>query len=197
VCSSDLDFIAYRILDNIVDSYFPIMDELEDGIELIEKDILNDPTKKDIPLQISKLKRKFLAVRKVTWPAREVFSTLAKSDIPYFLPENRVYYRDIHDHMILIIDMLETYRDEVSSILESYLSALSNNLNSVMKVLTVIATIFMPITFIASLYGMNFQNGGALNMPETYWQFGYPFVLTLMLIVSLSMVVFFKRKGWL
>jgi len=195
--SASPDFIAYQILDNIVDSYFPIMDGLEDEIEVIEKDILNEPTKKDIPIKISKLKRKFLSVRKITWPAREVFSTLAKSDVPYFLPENRVYYRDVHDHMILIIDMLETYRDEVSSILESYLSALSNNLNSVMKVLTVIATIFMPITFIASLYGMNFQNGGALNMPETYWEWGYPFVLTLILTISLSMVLYFRRKGWL
>ncbi len=190
------DILAHRILDHIVDFYFPVLDKIEDEIEVVEEEIMEKPNNKAIATDIFRTKRQLLSIRKAIWPIRDVFSMLSKGDLPQMSSESQIYYRDIYDHIVLVIDLVETYRDLVSSVLETYLSAISNAMNEVMKVLTVIATIFMPLTFIAGLYGMNFQNGGALNMPETYWDYGYPFVLILCLIVGLGMFIYFRRKKW-
>ena len=192
------DFIAYRILDRIVDSYFPIIDGIEDDIEAVENLIVRKPTSKSISSRIFKVKRHLLGFRKAVWPMRDVFSMLSKSDIPSFSKKNRIYYRDIYDHVILVIDLVETYRDLTSGIQETYLSTISNNMNEVMKVLTVIATIFIPLTFITGLYGMNFRpDASPLNMPELNWYFGYPFALIMMLAIGVGMLYYFRKKSWI
>ncbi len=185
------EFLAYRILDRIVDSYFPILDGIEDDIEAVEKRILRNPNDRKVAERIFQAKRNLLLLRKATWPAREVFSTLSKGELPNISKRSRVYYRDIYDHVVLVIDLVETYRDLVAGILETHLSAISNSMNEVMKVLTVIATIFIPLTFITGLYGMNFR-----FMPEIGWEYGYAFALLLMLIIGLGMAWYFKKKGW-
>ena len=190
-------FIVYRILNEIVDSYFPILDDIEAGIAKVEKEAVERPTMKAITENIFKIRKKLITMRKASWPMRDVISSLSKAEYQRFCGPEAAYYRDVYDHIAVVIDLEETYLDLLMGVLEVYMSAISNNLNEVMKVLTVIATIFMPLTFIAGLYGMNFQNGGVLNMPETYWEFGYPFVLTLCLIIGLSMYVYFKRKHWI
>ena len=189
------DFIAYNILDKIVDSYFPILDSIEDRIEVVENKVIKDPNEKGVTEEIFKVKRELLSLRKATWPSRDVFSSLSKEGLPFITAKNRVYYRDIYDHIIAVIDLIETYRELTSGVLDTYLSSISKSMNEVMKVLTVIATIFIPLTFITGLYGMNFQGGG-LNMPELYWDYGYIFALALMLTVSLSMLWYFKKKKW-
>ncbi len=185
------DFIAYKILDLIVDSYFPILASLEARIEAVEREILEDPTKKPIIRKLSKVKRDLLALRKAMWPSRDVFVSLSKEDLPNISERNRLYFRDVYDHVVVLIDLIESYRDLLSNTFETYLSAVSNSLNEVMKVLTVIATIFMPLTFIAGVYGMNFH-----YLPEIYWEYGYPMILLLMLIVGGGMLYYFHRKGW-
>lgn len=190
------DILAHRIMDRIVDAYFPILDRTEDEIEEVERAIIEKPNDKSISSKIFKSKKDLLTIRKAIWPTRDVFSTLSRGDLPFILRDNYVYYRDIYDHIVLVIDLIETYRDLISSVLETHLSAVSNAMNEVMKVLTVIATIFMPLTFIAGIYGMNFQNGGALNMPETYWEFGYPFVWVVCTIIAVGMYLYFRRKKW-
>jgi len=193
------DFITYRLLDRIVDSYFPLLDKLEGEIEEVEQIILKDPTTKGIPNKIFVIKRMLMSLRKATWPGRDVFSSLAKEETPYFSRENRVYFRDVYDHMILVMDIMDTYRELISSILETYLSAISNSMNHVIKVLTVVSTIFMPLTLIASIYGMNFQGGASsspLNMPELYSPYGYIFSLILMLVVGVVMYYYLRKKGW-
>lgn len=186
------DFLAYRILDRIVDTYFPVLDGVEDEIEAVESGIIKKPNDKKIAERIFKIRRELLSLRKATWPAREVFSSLSKGGLPFVSKKSLIYYRDIYDHVIIVIDLVETYRDLVSGVLETHLSSISNSLNEVMKVLTVIATIFIPLTFITGLYGMNF-----LNMPEIRWEYGYAFALLLMLLVGLGMAWYFKRKGWM
>jgi magnesium transporter len=186
------DFLAHRILDRIVDSYFPVLDGVEDEIEAVESGIIKKPNDKNIAEKIFRIRRELLSLRKAIWPAREVFSSLSKGGLPFVSKKSLVYYRDVYDHVILVIDLVETYRDLVSGVLETHLSSISNSLNEVMKVLTVIATIFIPLTFITGLYGMNF-----LNMPEIRWEYGYGFALVLMLVVGLGLVAYFKRKGWM
>jgi magnesium transporter len=186
------DSIAYRILDRVVDSYFPILDQIEDDIEIVEKSATKKTDGKKIAEKIFETRRKLLALRKATWPARDLFSTLSKGDLPLISKKNQIYYRDVYDHVVLIIDLVETYRELVSGILETHLSAVSNSLNEVMKVLTVISTIFIPLTFITGLYGMNFE-----FMPELQWEYSYGAVLLLMMIISGGMLFFFKRRGWL
>lgn len=190
--TKNVDSIAYRLLDRIVDNYFPVVDRVEDDIERIEEKISKKKNHEELSDSIFEARRKLLTLRKNLWPTREVFSALSKGDLHQISKRNRVYYRDIYDHVVQAIDLIETYRELLSGILETHLSSISNSLNEVMKVLTVIATIFIPLTFITGLYGMNFQ-----NMPEIYWDMGYPFSLLLMLIVGLGMVAYFRKKGWI
>ncbi|MGV8058720.1 MAG: magnesium/cobalt transporter CorA [Smithellaceae bacterium] len=187
---SGADYLAHAIIDNIVDNYFIVLEKLEEKIEFLENDLVRRTT--PVTLQaIHDLKRELILLRKSLWPLREAISSLERSDSQLISESTRIYFKDIFDHVIAIIDSLETFRDMLSGMLDIYLSSVSNKLNEVMKVLTVIATIFMPLTFLAGVYGMNFK-----FMPELEWRWGYFGVLGIMLLVALSMIYYFKKKKW-
>jgi magnesium transporter len=185
------DYLAYSLVDAIVDNYFVILEKLGEKIEEIEDKLVTDP-KPETLQTIHDLKREMVFLRKSVWPLREVISRLERYESPLINKSTGVYLRDVYDHTIQVIDSVETFRDMLSGMLEIYLSSLSNRMNEVMKVLTVIATIFIPLTFVAGLYGMNFK-----FMPELDQVWGYPAALSSMLVVALVMVVYFKRKRWI
>lgn len=185
------DFLAYTLLDAIVDNYFIILETIDEKIELLEEDLINHPTSETLRV-IYKLKRDMILLRKSVWPLREVISGLEREETPLIKESTEIYLRDVYDHTIQAIDTLETFRDMVSGMVEIYLTSISNRLNTVMKVLTIIATIFMPLTFIAGIYGMNFR-----YMPELGWRWGYPVIWIVMIAISISMLFYFKKKKWL
>lgn len=189
--SQNSDYLAYRLIDTIVDQYFVALEGIGDQIEKIEELIITTPTPENART-IYKLKQQMLAIRKAIWPLREAINHLLQVDGGLVTPFTTVYLRDVYDHTVQTMDTVETFRDMLGSMLDIYLSSLTNRINEVMKVLTIIATIFMPITFIASIYGMNF-----INMPELHWRWGYPAVLGLMSAVVIVMLVYFRRKRWL
>ncbi len=184
------DYLVHAIIDSIVDNYFIVLEKLEEKIEFLEDDLLKKPT--PVMLQaIHELKRELILLRKSLWPLREAISALERSDSPLISETTGIYFKDIFDHVIAVIDSVETFRDMLSGMLDIYLSSVSNRLNEVMKVLTIIATIFMPLTFLAGVYGMNFK-----FMPELEWRWGYFGILGIMLVIALSMVHYFKKKKW-
>lgn len=192
-----VDYLAYALLDAVVDSYFLVLEKLGEQIEVIEEELITDPTPR-ILQTIQRLKRDTIFLRKSTWPLREVISNLDRSESDLIHKSTKVYLRDVYDHTIQIIDTIESFRDMVSGMLDIYLSSISNKMNEVMKVLTIIATIFIPITFIVGIYGMNFNpEASRFNMPELNWPFGYIFVWGVILVVVFIMLVYFKRKKWL
>ena len=185
------DYLAYSLLDAIIDHYFLILEKFAESIETLEENLIGDPGPETLR-QIHHLKREMIFLRKSAWPLREVIYGLEKSDSDLIRPGTKIFLRDIYDHAVHIIDSIETYREMLSSMLDIYLSSVSNRMNQVMKVLTVIATIFMPLTFLAGIYGMNFR-----YMPELGWRWGYPLLLLIMLGVGGLMLYFFKKKKWL
>ncbi len=195
-----VDFLLYALIDTIIDHGFPLLDSLGERLEDIEEELLAKPTKSTLN-DIHLIKRELLLIRKALWPQREVVNYLLREEHPLITPATKVYFRDCYDHTVQIIDLLETYRDMTASMLDVYLSSISNRLNEVMKVLTIIATIFMPLTFIVGLYGMNFGNGNTEGspwaMPELNWYYGYPMAWLVMIAVTAGMLIYFKRKKWL
>lgn len=190
------DYLAYAMLDAIVDNYFVILEKLGERIESIEELLVDKPDRQTLQA-INRVKRSLIFLRKSVWPLREVARTVTQTESPLIRQESLAYFRDIHDHIIQAVDTIEAFRDTVSGMLDIYLSSLSHRLNEVMKVLTIIATIFMPLTFIAGIYGMNFNtHASAWNMPELNWPLGYLFALFLMVNVVTGMVVYFKKKNW-
>ncbi len=185
------DYLAYSLLDAIVDHYFVILEKFGDKIESIETELIGDPTQETVQ-RIYQLKREMIFLHNAVWPLREVVSALSKHESSLIKESTAPYLRDVYDHVIHIIDSVDIYREMLSSMLDMYLSSVSNRLNEVMKVLTVISLIFMPITFIAGVYGMNFK-----YMPELEWHWGYPAALLAMFAISLLMAFYFKRKKWL
>jgi len=185
------DYLAYALLDAVVDHYFVVLEKREEEIDALEEEVIANATPKTLQ-RIHKLRRELIFLRKAILPFRSVIGALERGESPFFEQTSRIYLRDIYDHTIHIIDTLETFRDLATGLLDIYLSSVSNRMNSVMRVLTVIATIFMPLTFLAGLYGMNFK-----HMPELEWRWGYPMVLLLMAAVGISMQVYFRRKKWL
>jgi magnesium transporter len=188
---SKSDYLLYSLTDAIVDNYFVILEKMGDTTEDIEVDLLTNPTQ-DTLLEIQALKRKIITLRRSIWPLREVMSGLDRTESNLMKAATKVYIRDVYDHTIQVIDTIENYREILSSMLDIYLSSLSNSMNLVMKTLTIIATIFMPITFVAGIYGMNFE-----NMPELKWKFGYFYVWVIIFVIFLVMFAYFKRKKWL
>jgi len=192
-----LDYLAYALLDAVVDAYFPILEEYGERLEALEDEMLSGAYG-DTVVRIHEIKRNLLTLRRAIWPLREVFNSLLRDENPLVTTETRLYVRDGYDHVTQIIDLVETYRELGSDLTEVYLSSVSNRTNEIMRVLTVIATIFIPLTFIAGIYGMNFNTAlSPWNMPELNWYWGYPFSLVLMTAVALGLLLFFWRHGWL
>jgi magnesium transporter len=190
------DYLVYAILDSIIDSYFPILEEFGERLEVLEDAIVAHPDRETIS-RLHDIKRDLLIMRRSTWPLRDAINTLLRDPLEIISQETRFYLRDCYDHLVQVIDLEENYRELASDLMDIYLSSISNKMNEIMKVLTVIATIFIPLTFIAGLYGMNFNTSASpWNMPELNWMFGYPFVLFLMAATAGGMLLFFKRKGW-
>lgn len=185
------DYLAYALIDTIVDNYFVLLEDLGERLEDLEEVLVTRAGNESLA-EIHQLKREMLFFRKALWPLREVIGALSRGETPLIQQTTLLYLRDVYDHTIQVIDTLETYRDIVAGMLDIYLSSVSNRMNQVMKVLTVISTFFMPLTFIVGLYGMNFE-----NMPELKWEWGYPAVLALMAVITGGLIVYFRRKKWL
>ena len=185
------DYLAYALLDSVVDSYFIVLETIGDKTEFLEEELVTSPTTETLQA-IHELKREMVFLRKSIWPLREVIGGLARGESSLVQESTGIYLRDVYDHTIQVMDTTETLRDILSGMLDIYLSSISNRMNEVMKVLTVIATIFIPLTFLAGVYGMNFQ-----HMPELQWRWGYPVVWLVMLAVAVSMFVYFRRRRWL
>jgi magnesium transporter len=189
------DFAAYRVLDLLVDEYFDILDQVETQLEAIEEEVL-ESTDIDVLEGLNAVRRDLLAFRKIAWPTREAVDTFARGRPEQVHAETEKYYRDVYDHLVQVVDLTETYRDLASGARDIYLNTLSQSTNEVTKALTVVATIFIPLTFIAGVYGMNFA-GGPLAMPELGWTYGYPAVMAGMGLVGAVLLVSFRRRGWI
>lgn len=185
------DYLCYALLDAIVDNYFALLEKLGDQVEILEEELIARPSPTTLA-QIHHFKREILLLRKAVWPLREVLGNLTREENPLISAETRLFLRDVHDHCIHVLDTVETLRDLLAGMLDIYLSSVSNRMNEIMKVLTIMATIFIPLTFIAGVYGMNFA-----FMPELSWRWGYPAVWLVMIAVAAGLLYFFRRKNWL
>jgi magnesium transporter len=191
------DYLTYALLDAVIDGYFPLLEAHGERLEALEDEVIHRPDG-DCIARIHDIKRDLLTLRRAVWPLRDALGVLLRETPDVIAPETRPYLRDCYDHCVQIIDLVETYRELGSGLMDVYLSSLSNRMNEVMKVLTIIATIFIPLSFIAGVYGMNFSpQASPLNMPELDWYWGYPFALALMGVVALGLLCYFWRKGWL
>jgi magnesium transporter len=185
------DYLAYSLIDLVIDNYFTVLERFGERMETLEEELIAAPTTETLQA-IHQLKREMIFVRKSTWPLREVIGALERGESPLVQERTRVYLRDVYDHAIQVIDVIETYRDMLSGMLDIYLSSVSNRMNEVMKVLTIIATLFIPLTFVAGVYGMNFK-----YMPELEQPWAYPLVWLVMILIAAAMVAYFRRKKWL
>ncbi|MBN1142415.1 MAG: magnesium/cobalt transporter CorA [Deltaproteobacteria bacterium] len=185
------DYLAYALFDSVVDSYFLILDHLGDHLISLEQELTDHPTR-DALARIHRFRSELTTLRRSVWPLREIAGNLLRNDYELVHENIRPFLRDLYDHTIQVIDVLEIYRDSLASLLDLYLSSASHRMNEVMKVLTIIATLFIPLTFIAGVYGMNFK-----FMPELEWRWGYPLVLLVMAGCGLGMIRFFRKKNWL
>lgn len=185
------DFLAYSLIDAIVDNYFIIMEQFGDKIEVMEEELVKNPTPGTL-MSLHDTQRELMILRKSVWPLREVVNNMLREESTLIHESTLIYLRDVYDHTIEIIEMIEGLRDMVSRMFDMYLSSISNKLNEIMKVLTIIATIFIPLTFIAGVYGMNFE-----NMPELKWHWGYPVIWTIMIFIGLYMLNYFRKKKWI
>ena len=191
------DYLLYCLIDAIVDHYFPVLEEYGERLEALEAEVLANPTRETIH-RLHAIKRHLLDLRRIAWPMRDALQVILRDPDSLFTSETGLYLRDCYDHVIQVVDLNEIYRELAMSLTDVYLSSISNRMNEIMKVLTVIATIVMPLSFVAGLYGMNFNTEASpLNMPELGWYFGYPFALLVMLLVAGGMLLYFYRKGWL
>lgn len=195
--NSGTGYLAYALLDAAVDAYFPVLEQFGERLDALEDTVILRPNKEAIS-KIHDVKRDLRLLRRAAWPMREAVNSLSRDPSPLIHDDTRPYLRDCYDHTVQILDLVETYRELGADMTDLYLSSLSNRLNEVMKVLTMIATIFMPLSFVAGVYGMNFDPAvSPWNMPELKWPFGYEFALTLMLGTLVAMLLLFRRRGWL
>jgi len=184
-------YLAYALMDAVVDGYYGVFEEIGEEIEVLEEAVVSQPDPAVLH-RVYRLKRELIAIRKTIWPLREVVSTLERGDSDLLGDDLGIYLRDVYDHTIQMVDTVETYRDSLTGMVDIYLSSISNRMNEVMKVLTIIATIFIPLTFIAGVYGMNFA-----MMPELAHPMGYPLALTAMALIAAGEVIYFWKRGWL
>lgn len=190
-------YLVYALLDTVVDAYFPLLEAIGDRLEEIDRVIADDPHP-GVVTDLHDLKRELLVVKRALWPSREMLSALTRGDLGLIPRDVHNYLRDIYDHAVQLIDMVETYRELATSLLELYLSSVSTRMNEVMKVLTIVATIFIPLTFLAGIWGMNFERAASpWNMPELAAYYGYPFALGTMVATALGLIVYFRWKRWL
>jgi magnesium transporter len=195
--SAGADYLAYALLDAVVDGYFPVLEQYAERLEALDEQVAESASRETMH-RIHDMRGDLLLLRRAIWPHREALNALARDLHPLITPETRLHLRDCLDHVVAIVDLTETYREMCSDLRDYYLTTVSNRTNEIMRVLTVIATIFMPLTFIVGLYGMNFSpDHSPWNMPELRWYYGYPLVLALMALVTGGMLWYFKRKGWL
>jgi magnesium transporter len=184
------DYLLYRLIDIIVDNYYNVLDKVGDLIEEIEENVYENPTNKTF-YKIQSLKKELIYLRKALYPLREALSKVVKGESDFIMEENMRYYSDVYDHVSHLIDSLDTYKDLTSSLLDIHINAMNTKMNEVMKVLTVISTIFIPLTFVVGVYGMNFD-----YMPELRWPWGYGGVWGIMIVIVIVMLVYFKKKKW-
>jgi magnesium transporter len=185
------DYLAYLLIDAVVDAYFPVIDELAERMQALEEEALGATASHTTLLRLTRLRHDLIGTRRAVWPMREVVTVLQRDESPLVTPETRVFLRDVYDHAVQALEIVESLREAAVSVMEVFLSVQNQRLNEVMKLLTVIATIFIPLTFIASIYGMNFK-----HMPELDWGWGYPMVLGVMVVTAGVMVGYFKWRGW-
>jgi magnesium transporter len=185
------DYLAYALIDAVVDHYFIVLEKIGETVEILEEELVSNPTPETLQV-IHHLKRELIFLRKSVWPLRELIGGLERGEASLIQEKTKVFLRDVYDHTIQVIDTVESLRDMVSGMLDVYLSSMSNRMNEVMKVLTIIATIFIPMTFIAGIYGMNFE-----IMPELKWPWGYPLVWCIIIAIGVVMLFYFKKKKWL
>jgi magnesium transporter len=185
------DYLAYALLDSIVDSYFKILEVIGDKLEALDEEIMTDP-QPDSLRKLHAMKLEMIFLRKSVWPLRDMISNIERSESQLFKESTSLYLRDVHDHTIRVIETVESYRDLIAGMMDIYLSSLSNRMNEVMKVLTIISTIFIPVTFIAGVYGMNFD-----SMPELHSKWGYAGTWVVMLFIMGALAIYFRRKKWL
>jgi len=191
------DYLLYCLIDAIVDHYFPVLEEYGERLEKLETEVIVQPTRDTIH-RLHATKRHLLDLRRIVWPMRDALQVMLRDADSLLTPETQLHLRDCYDHVVQVVELSEIYRELAMSLTDVYLSSISNRMNEVMKVLTIIATIFIPLGFIAGLYGMNFNTEiSPLNMPELTWYLGYPFALSVMLSVAGGLLFYFYRKGWL
>ena len=191
------DYLAYALIDAVIDQYFPIIESLGESMEDLQETLLDQPTRERLR-ELHEFKRLIARIRRAVWPQREVLGRLMRDETGLVATRTKPFFRDCYDHTVIMVDILETFREATRNIMDIYLSSISIRTNEVMRVLTVISSIFIPLTFIAGVYGMNFDPKlSPFNMPELEWPFGYLFAICLMLAVAIGMIVFFKRKKWL
>ncbi|MEC9344953.1 MAG: magnesium/cobalt transporter CorA [Pseudomonadota bacterium] len=190
------DYLAYALIDAIVDGYFPVLEAFGEEIEQLEDEVLDSPRPEHVH-RLHGIKRDLLLIRRALWPTRDMVNIIVRDEVEVFGRQARTFMRDVYDHSVQLMDVVETYREIASGLVEVYLSSQSARMNEVMKVLTIISTIFIPLGFLAGLWGMNFEHDSMFGMPELQWKYGYPAALGLMLAVALSLLWYFRRKGWI
>jgi magnesium transporter len=191
------DYLTYALWDAVIDGYFPILEAYGEKIELLEDEVIQKPNNRTLG-EIYRIRRELLALRRGIWSQRDALNTLLREGHPFISERIQPYLRDCYDHTVQIIDTIETYRELASGLIDIYLSAVNNKMNEVMKLLTVVSSIFIPLTFIAGVYGMNFNpSSSPWNMPELNWYWGYPVCLGIMLAIALVLIIYFWQKGWL
>jgi len=194
--SEGADYLLYTLCDAVLDAFFPTLEQLGDKVEELEERVLISPVPETF-LSIRHLKQELLTLRRAVWPARDAMNLLLVEEHGLIRPGTKVFLRDCYDHTVQLMDMVETFREMASGLVDEYMSAVSNRMNEVMKVLTIVSTIFIPISFLAGLYGMNFDTKSPYNMPELGWKYGYPASLLLMAAVVGAMLYYFRKKRWL
>jgi magnesium transporter len=190
------DYLAYALLDAVIDAFFPVLEKLGERLEELELTAL--ATRQTMSMDIHDVKRDLLTIRRAIWPQRDLLSGLLRGESPLVSKETIVYLRDTYDHAVQVMDMVETYREIASGLMDLYLSGVSNRMNEIMKVLTILSTIFLPITFIAGVYGMNFDTEASpFSMPELKWRYGYPVSLAFMTASVAGLLLYYRSRGWI
>jgi magnesium transporter len=194
--SQKSDYLTYALIDAIVDGFFPVLEDYGERLEDLQDEVVDKPTRQTLD-KIHKIKRELLLLRRAIWPQRDAINSLIREESPLIDQEVRIFLRDCYDHTVQVMDMVETYRELAANLMDIYLSSLSNSTNEIMRFLTVISTVFIPLTFLAGVYGMNFDTSVPGNLPELKMPLGYPLFWLLIILISSGLLFFFWKKGWL